>query len=197
MSYIELFLLAVSLSFDTFAVSLTGGMCLKERLRWSQAVKIFFFFAAFQTGFTFLGWFLGYSVSEYIEKFDHWIAFFLLAYIGGKMIAESLKKKKETGECDPSKGMDLLDTSKLSILSIATSIDALAVGISLAIVDLTEVKIFFEFAAIFIVTAAASLVGLFGGKKLGGKSGKRSELVGGLILIAIGVKILLQHLFFQ
>lgn len=192
MTYIELFLLAIGLCFDTFAVSLTGGICLNVRLKWLQTVKIFSFFALFQAGFAFIGWLLGYSVSTYIEKYDHWIAFLLLLYIGGKMVFEGLSKEKEGEECGKNK-INLLDTKQLSLLSIATSIDALAVGISLAMINLDKVKVGVGLTMIFAVTALASLVGLLSGNRLGSRFGKKSELVGGVILIAIGVKILLEH----
>ncbi len=189
MSYFELFLLAVGLCFDTFAVSLTGGICFVSRPRWSGILKIIFSFGVFQAGFTLLGWALGSSVSSYIESFDHWIAFLLLAYIGGNMIRESFAREEET-----SGTVDLLCTRKLCVLSVATSIDALAVGISLAMIQLENVKVWTGSAMIMAVTAMASLTGLFAGRAVGPKFGKRSELVGGVILICIGLKILLEHL---
>lgn len=190
MTYFELFLLALGLCFDTFAVSLTGGICMGVRPTWFQRMKIFCCFAFFQSGFTFAGWLLGFSFSSYIERFDHWIAFLLLLYIGGKMIYESLFK------IDGSKSensINLLDTKQLALMSIATSIDALAVGISLAMINLDKMKIGVGTGMIFVVTALASLLGMLGGNKLGGRFGKRSELIGGIILCAIGIKILLEH----
>lgn len=222
MSYLELFLLAVGLCFDTFAVSLTGAICMNVRLKWFQILKIIIFFAFFQAGFTALGYLLGVSVSSYIEKWDHWIAFLLLLYIGGKMVLESFSKDEcgSDGSADSadsatsatsassansdnsadsvnSAKMNLLSTKQLSFLSIATSIDALAVGISLAIISLQSLKFWIGEGMIFAVTALSSLAGLLGGRCLGGKFGKRSELVGGVILVAIGVKILIEHLFLQ
>lgn len=191
MSYIELLLLAVGLCFDTFAVSLTGGICINTRLKWYQNIKIIFFFAMAQAGFTFIGWLLGYSVSEYIKMFDHWVAFLLLLYIGGKMIFEALSRDKPE---DGKSQMNLLDTKNLALLSVATSIDALAVGISLAVTGVAIIKIIVGLIMIFAVTALASEVGLSGGRRFGAKFGKRSELVGGIILILIGVKILIEHL---
>ncbi len=193
MSYLELFLLAVGLCFDTFAVSLMGGICLQRRLKWWEVCKIIFCFGFFQAGFTFLGWLLGYSVSSYIEKIDHWVAFILLCYIGGKMVWESFSKKGEKDKSS-SDNTDLLNIKQLITLSIATSIDALAVGISLAMIDLPGIKVGIEELMILLVTSIASAIGLFSGKKLGPKFGKHSELVGGIILILIGVKILLEHL---
>lgn len=188
MSYFELFLLAAGLCFDTFAVSITGGLCLKVPLRWRQTLKIICCFGVFQAGFTLLGWGLGLSVSSFIERFDHWIAFLLLLYIGGNMVRESFSKDE-----DPA-SVDLLSTGKLCLLSVATSIDALAVGISLAMIQLETVRAAVGFGMIFAVTALASLTGLKAGKAVGPGFGKRSEMAGGIILIAIGLKVLAEHL---
>lgn len=190
MSYLELFLLALGLCFDTFAVSLSGGICLPCKPKVLQILKIIFCFALFQSGLTFIGWLLGVSVSSFIERFDHWFAFVLLLYIGGKMIYEGCSKVDDS--CPSS--INLLKPRKLVLLSIATSIDALAVGISLAIVKLSGLKMGVTMGMIFIVTSLASLVGLLGGRSFGHRVGKRSELLGGLILIGIGVKILIEHL---
>ena len=136
MSYIELFLLAAGLCFDTFAVSLTGGICTRGSLCVRQILRIIFCFAVFQAGLTFAGWLLGYSVSDYISKVDHWVAFVLLGYIGVKMIIEGCSKKEEEVS-----GTSLLNTRQLVLLSVATSIDAVAVGISLAMIKLSFLKI--------------------------------------------------------
>ncbi len=188
MTYTELFLLALGLCFDTFAISLTGGICSKTKFSFLQICKIFFSFAFFQCGFCLLGWALGVSFLYYIETFDHWIAFVLLVFIGGKMVIESLHKNNNAG------AVNLLDTKKLIFLSVATSIDALAVGISLAMLSLSSIKVWMVMTSVFVVTSFASLSGLLGGKLVGNKFGNRSEMVGGLILIAIGVKILVEHL---
>ena len=199
MSYIELFLLAAGLCFDTFAVSLTGGICtqgslgprqtLKIILGPRQTLKIILCFAVFQAGLSFAGWLLGYSVSDYISKVDHWVAFVLLGYIGVKMIVEGCSKEDEA----VSKS-SLLNPRQLVLLSIATSIDAVAVGISLALFKLSFLKIGICTAMVFVCTALASLAGLLGGRRLGASVGKKSEILGGLILIAIGAKILIEHL---
>lgn len=197
MTYIELLLIGVSLCFDTFAVSLTGGVCMKRRPSVGQTTKIFLTFALFQAGFTFLGWILGTELYFYIEKIDHWIAFLLLGYIGVNMIMEGLKPKRNEccDECARSKS-DLLNAGNLVLLAVATSIDALAVGISLAMVSLSSVKIAVGIFSIFFFTALASYIGLNGGRSLGDKLGNRPELIGGVILMIIGVKILLEHLVF-
>lgn len=189
MSYIELFLLAAGLCFDTFAVSLTGGICTRGSLCARQILRIILCFAVFQAGLTFAGWLLGYSVSGYISKVDHWVAFVLLGYIGGKMIVEGCSKKEEEVS-----GSSLLNTRQLVLLSVATSIDAIAVGISLAMVRLSFMKIGITTAMVLACTALASLAGLLGGRRLGSGIGKKSEILGGIILIAIGVKILVEHL---
>ncbi|MBQ0007003.1 MAG: manganese efflux pump [Alistipes sp.] len=189
MSYFELFLLAIGLSFDTFAVSISGGIGMGERPRWYQVLKIICFFGLFQSGFTALGWGIGISVSSYIEDFDHWIAFVLLSYIGVNMIREGFSKETSISS------INLLRTGSLCVLAIATSIDALATGISLALIKMTSVRAMAGFAMIFLITALASLLGLKTGGILGVRFGKRSEFVGGLILTGIGLKILLEHLW--
>lgn len=192
MSYIELLLIGISLCFDTFAVSLTGGICMKTKLSVWQTLKIITVFALFQGGFTLIGWFLGTELYIYIERFDHWIAFFLLAYIGGGMLFEG---RKEECSCSKSK-TNLLDNKNLCLLSIATSIDALAVGISLAMVSLSPVKILVGLISIFFFTALASFVGLNGGRSIGDRLGRKPEMLGGAILLIIGIKILIEHLVF-
>jgi putative Mn2+ efflux pump MntP len=133
-----------------------------------------------------IGWLAGRTVSEYIEPVDHWIAFGLLAFIGGKMVYEALKKQDEDAEvCDPTKGW------RLVMLSIATSIDALAVGLSLALLG---VSIWYPALVIGIVAGVLTVVGMELGKRFGALLGRRMEIVGGIILIGIGVKILIEHL---
>ncbi|MCI2082533.1 MAG: manganese efflux pump MntP family protein [Bacteroidales bacterium] len=186
MSYLELSLLAFALCFDTFAVTVAGGIVLPKGSTVWQKIRIMLFFALFQAGFTFIGWVLGSTVSSYIEKWDHWIAFVLLLYIGGGMIADGFKK-------NGGNSVNLLETGKLTLCSIATSIDALAVGISLAMLSLVKEKVIFVHSMIFIVTALSAACGLGFGRRIGTLAGKRSNLIGGIILIAIGIKILLQH----
>lgn len=188
MSFLEIVLIAVSLCFDTLAVSMIGGACMNCLCFWKR-FKILFFFAFFQGGLTFAGWLLGSTVSQYVEKFDHWVAFALLAYIGGKMIVESLSGKED------SKKVDLLDTWSLIVASVATSIDAFAVGISFAMTGGFDLlKITWSVLVIALVTALAASVGLRGGEKLGSVLGNKCDFIGGLVLVAIGVKILLEHL---
>jgi len=187
MSFAELLILAVGLCFDTFAVSLSSGMCLPQIPRWSF-IRIVSTFAFFQAMFAFLGWILGQGLDKIIGAFDHWVAFILLAYIGGKMIKEGLTRE-ENEVC-----IDVRNPRILLTVSVATSIDAMAVGIGLAVTSLSLSRIGMATGLIFIVTAIASVIGLKGGRFISAKAGKSSEIVGGLILIAIGLKILVEHL---
>lgn len=187
MSFAELLILAVGLCFDTFAVSLSSGMCLPQIPRWSF-IRIVSTFAFFQAMFAFLGWILGQGLDKIIGAFDHWVAFILLAYIGGKMIKEGLTREKNE-VC-----IDVRNPRILLTVSVATSIDAMAVGIGLAVTSLSLSRIGMATGLIFIVTAIASVIGLKGGRFISAKAGKSSEIVGGLILIAIGLKILVEHL---
>lgn len=201
MSYIELFLLALSLCFDTFAVSITGGICTPGRLRRREIVRIILFFAFFQASFTFVGCLLGMGLSDFISRVDHWIAFLLLGYIGVKMIIEGTSSEEDASEGEGEEckqcyetGRSLRNIKNLTLLSIATSIDALAVGISISLLHLGMWKMSVGTGMVFLTTAAASLLGLVSGRKLGSKAGKRSEIAGGVILILIGAKILVEHL---
>lgn len=187
MGLLEILLLAIGLSFDTFAVSLSSGICLPQIPR-VQFIKITLTFAIFQSGLTLIGWIMGSGVIDYIGPYDHWIAFILLSYIGGKMIYEGISYE-ESCDC-----VDLRDNRRLITVSLATSIDALAVGISLALINLDISNILIASIVIAAITALASTIGLKGGRRLGKLFGKRSEIVGGIILIIIGSKILIEHL---
>ncbi len=187
MELITVILLAVGLSFDSFAVSVCSGLNVPH-IRFFQAVKIAIFLALFQGLMPLIGWMLGNSVKLLIEPVDHWIAFGLLSLIGGKMIIESLMATEEREIKNP------LQIKVILMLAMATSIDALAVGFSFA--TLLE-KIFLPVLIIGAVTFIASMLGILLGKKTGPKTRKYSEIVGGFILIGIGSKILLEHLFFM
>lgn len=182
----ELFLIAVGLSMDAFAVSLCKGLCMKK-LRWGQGLVIALFFGGFQLLMPLAGWILGKQFERYITPIDHWIAFLLLAYIGGKMIWESLHGAEET-ECptDPK-----LKWSELIVLSVATSIDALAVGITFAFLQVSIVPAVVE---IGLTTFALSMIGVLVGHRFGTKLQHKAELAGGIVLVFIGLKILLEHL---
>ncbi|MDR2358348.1 MAG: manganese efflux pump MntP family protein [Prevotellaceae bacterium] len=185
MSFPSLFLLALGLCFDTFAVSLSGGAGVEHTA--AGRIKIAVVLAFAQTLMLVAGWLLGAPVSACIAAFDHWIAFALLAFIGGKMILESFEK--ETAHT-----VNLQNRRVLLIVALATSIDAIAVGVSLALVHLPLSGLIMESALVFLITAAVALAGLRGGNCLGKRTGSRAELIGGVILIAIGGKIVLEHL---
>ncbi len=201
MTIVELTLLAVSLCFDTFAVSLSGGLSL-QNTKFSKKAIVMAFFAFAQAGLLFLGIAGGTLFAHHIMQWDHWIAFIILAYIGGKMIFENLpdswfhKKTAENSEdcrCKE-KGINLLNYKTLTTLSVATSIDAIAVGISLAFISISPLKMGIVTLLTFISTAIASFIGLTGGEKIGCKIGSKASLVGGIMLVLIGIKILAEHL---
>ncbi|KAB2867062.1 MAG: manganese efflux pump [Bacteroidales bacterium] len=182
MTIITLFILAIGLSFDTFAVSISSGIARKQIVFW-EAFTVASVFGLFQALMPVLGWLGGVSIKTYIESFDHWIAFGLLSIIGVKMIIESFKE-------DEQKQFNPLNPKVMVTMAIATSIDALAVGISLAIV---EVNMLFAFLIIGFVTFLVAMLGMLFGKKIGGKLGRRMEILGGIILIAIGIRIIAEH----
>ncbi len=184
MNIMELILLGVGLSMDAFAISVSAGIN-DPRMEKKNAIKMAAYFGGFQALMPVLGWLLGSSLSEFISAFDHWVAFGLLAFIGVKMIVDTLK-----GGDDGPKG-GAFSHGTLLTMAVATSIDALAVGISLALVG---ASIPLAAAVIGITTFAICLVGAFSGKKLGGAFRKKAGVIGGAVLIAIGVKILLEHL---
>jgi len=184
MSLLEIFLIAVGLAMDAFAVSIGAGT-LSSMKDLRSTVRLSFHFGLFQFLMPVIGWFLGSKIQVYVVSFDHWVALVLLSYIGIKMIYESFKKEEAHKE-NPSKGKNLV------ILSVATSIDALVVGFTLAMLN---VEIWYPSIIIGIVTGVLSIGGVWLGNKLGTKLGRSMEVIGGVILIAIGVKILVEHLF--
>ena len=178
------FLLAIGLSFDSFAVSVCSGLTL-PKIRLFQAAKIAFFLALFQALMPLGGWLVGNSIKSLIEPVDHWIAFGLLSLIGGKMIIESFISSEVREIKNP------LNIRVILTLSLATSIDALAVGFSFAtLLDKILIAVFI----IGVVTFVASMLGILLGKKTGPKFSRYSEIIGGLILIFIGCKILFEHI---
>lgn len=188
MSFVELFLIAVGLAMDAFAVSICKGLQMKK-INYGHGAVIALFFGVFQGVMPLLGWFLGSSFGSYITRADHWVAFVLLAFIGGKMIYEALHGDDDE---EMSEGGDTLDIKELLILSVATSIDALAVGITFAL--LPDTNIWVSITAIAIVTFVLSLIGVVIGNRFGTKYKNKAELFGGVILVLIGLKILLEHL---
>ena len=187
--------MAVSLAIDAFAVATSTAIAVPRFRKW-YAVKMGLWFGSFQFAMPILGWLLATSLSQYIVAFDHLIAFGLLAFIGGKMVWGSFDKTCEVGSAD-------LSARRLCLLAIATSIDAMAAGVSIAvdsaagnfaITSSPHIDILLACAVIGVVAFALSYVGGVLGKRLGCLFQKRAELAGGLVLIAIGTKILVEHL---
>lgn len=185
----ELFLLAVGLSMDAFAVSVCKGLAMKKATLKAEAT-CGLWFGGFQALMPTIGFFLGALFADAIEAFDHWVAFALLAIIGINMLKEALEKKDESGD-NPEKDADL-SVKTMFLMAVATSIDALAVGISLAMVG--SVNIWLAAAFIGICTCLLSALGVKVGNVFGSRYEKKAELAGGVILILLGVKILLEHL---
>lgn len=186
MGIIELLLIGVSLSMDAFAVAICKGLNMKKVNKVHCGV-IALFFGGFQALMPLLGWALGRQFESYITSIDHWIGFILLALIGGNMIKES-RQTEEEEVCETEKKLDI---KELFLLAIATSIDALAVGITFAFL---KVDIIPAVTIIGVTTFILSAIGVFVGNIFGSKYKSKAELAGGIILILIGVKILLEHL---
>ena len=186
--FIVLFLMGVGLSMDAFAVSVCKGLAMRK-VNKKQAIVIGLFFGGFQALMPLLGWTLGIQFEQYITSIDHWIAFILLGFIGGKMIVEAVKPDDESVEV---KEMDPpLNIKEMFVLAIATSIDALAVGITFAFLDYPIVE---SIIIIGITTFVISIIGVYIGNFFGSMYKKKAELAGGIILVLLGVKILLEHL---
>lgn len=191
MTGLEIWLLAVGLAMDCFAVSIASGIILK-RTRLRPMLVMAFFFGLFQALMPLFGWLCAKSFSHLIESIDHWIAFSILAFLGGRMVMESFKDEDCRHEYDPTSLKVVL------ALAVATSIDALAIGISFAFLGIRSFSaILSPIGIIGFVSFAMSLVGLMFGIRFGcGIARKlRAELWGGIILIIIGTKILIEHLF--
>lgn len=192
MTILEIIILAIALAMDCFTVSIACGLAQKKIVRAPMAAMIFLF-GVFQGGMTLAGWYGGSLFSDIVRPIDHWIAFALLAYLGGKMVYEAYSSKEEEEECSAcNKG--LLRTRNLITMAIATSIDALAVGVSFAFLALSNMRLY---AACLIIALASSVFTLLG-LGIGIFAGKRIkfpvEALGGIILICIGIKILIEHL---
>lgn len=186
MSLVELVLIAVSLSMDAFAVAICKGLSI-ERLRPRDAVKVGLYFGVFQAGMPLLGYLLGTAFAQLVASIDHWIAFALLALIGGNMIHEALEKD----DCGCKDRDPELGFRAMLPLAVATSIDALAVGVSFAFL---QVRILPAVSLIGLITFALSCGGVYVGRFFGGRFKSKAELLGGAVLILMGVKILLEHL---
>lgn len=189
MSLIGIFLIGVGLSMDAFAVAITKGITMKK-LSIKNIIKIAGFFGFFQALMPLIGWLVGVRFSVYVEKFDHWIAFILLVSIGGKMVYEAYKKEDECAVAVVSEKEEVLHYKELLLLAIATSIDALAVGVSFAFLQVEIVK---SIILIGTTTLIISFIGVVMGRKLGCLFQKKAEIFGGITLTLIGLKILLEH----
>lgn len=181
----SILLIAIGLSMDALAVAIASGIVLGSVSR-RQLFRLSFHFGLFQAGMPVLGWLTGQTFASRMTAFDHWIAFGLLGYVGGKALYQALQAPESLSQkTDPTRGMSLVT------LSVATSIDAFAVGFSFALLD---VVIWYPCAIIGFTTALVTMFGMLMGGRLGMKFGRRVEIIGGLVLIGIGTKILIQHL---
>ena len=192
MNFIALIFTAFALSMDAFAVSITKGITIKN-LKKSTAVKMALAFGLFQGGMPLLGWILGFSFKDYIEAIDHWIAFIVLGFIGFNMIKgffEERKEEKSELEISATTNESDVSNKEIIMLAIATSIDALAVGISFAFLNVNIVP---AASLICVITFLVCLIGVFVGNKVGDIFHGYAELVGGVILILIGFSIFNEH----
>lgn len=187
MTLLEIFLIGIGLSMDAFAVAICKGLAMPNKVDKKGALLIALYFGVFQAVMPTLGWLLGSQFAQYVTRLAPWIAFILLAWIGGNMIRESLSKEereeKETGS---------VSHKELLVLAVATSIDALAVGVTFSVLELA-VSIGAAVALIGCTTFVISLAGVYVGNVFGAKYKSKAEFVGGAILILIGVKILLER----
>lgn len=191
MGFVELFLLGVGLSMDAFAVAVCKGLGM-HRVNYKHAVIIALFFGGFQALMPLVGWALGTQFESFVTPVDHWIAFVLLAFIGGKMLWDAFHEEKDDENgcgCDKTDGR--LDLRELTLLAVATSIDALAVGITFAFL---QVDIVPAIVTIGITTFVLSLVGVIVGNQFGPRFERPATIAGGVVLILLGVKTLLEHL---
>lgn len=191
MTGLEIWLLAIGLAMDSFAVSITSGIIM-QKIKWKPILLMAFSFGFFQAFNPLLGWLGTHYFRHFIENVDHWIAFAILVFLGGRMILESFKKEEDK-TFNPCNGKVILT------MALATSIDALAVGISFACMGINDLStLIYPLCIIAFVTTMLSLMGLLFGIKYGGRYAKRihADFLGGVILIGIGTKVLLEHLFF-
>ena len=193
MTYLEIVLIAVGLAMDAFAVSICKGIKMRP-FNVKQTIIIALFFGGAQAIMPLIGWFLGSQFEQYIIAFDHWIAFVLLGFIGGKMIWEAITEKGDGCGCDEN-GCEIkkFDVAELLVMAIATSIDALVIGATFAFL---RVEIFSSISIIGVITAILCSLGAFIGFKFGAKFKNKAEILGGVVLVLMGTKILIEHLFF-
>ena len=183
MGILEMFLIAIGLAMDAFAVSVCKGLSFKE-MSWKKAIIVGVYFGIFQALMPAIGYFLGATFESLVTQIDHWIAFALLGFIGINMLREAFDKEKEDTN-------DRVDLKTMLVLAIATSIDALAIGITFAFL---KVKVLLATLLIGIITFGLSIMGVKIGNKFGNKYERKAEATGGIILILMGLKILLEHL---
>jgi len=177
-------LVAFGLAMDAFAVSIAAGLAI-PKITGRHVFRIAFHFGLFQALMPVVGWLLGAAVARHLAAWDHWIAMALLGFIGSKMLYEAIRGEGQKSCADPTRG------ARLVTLSVATSIDAFAVGLSLAML---RVSIWQPAVVIGVITAALSTVGILFGSRLGCRWGTRAQIAGGLVLIAIGVRIVISHI---
>ena len=188
MGFTELFLIGIGLSMDAFAVAVCRGLAMKK-INYKHALIIALFFGGFQALMPFVGWALGRQFERYIESVDHWIAFGLLVFIGGKMLLDVIRGKEESEEACTEE--ECLHIKQLFLMAVATSIDALAVGVSFAFLSVHIGK---AISIIGCTTFVLSVLGVIIGNNFGNKFQNKATVAGGVILILIGLKILLEHL---
>ena len=185
MTIFEIIAIGVALAMDAFAVSICKGLSMKK-VNYKDSFIIALFFGGFQALMPLIGYYAGTLFLSYIEKYDHWVAFILLAYIGGKMIVDALHPEEiKTEEYK-------MDYKELTVMAIATSIDALAVGIAFSCED---VQIFSSIAIIGIVTFVICFAGVSIGNRFGAKYQNKAQIAGGIVLLIIGIRIIAEHLF--
>ena len=197
MDYVALVGIAVGISMDAFAVCITNG-ALCKKVRFSFALKMALSFGLFQALMPTIGWLIGKAGESFISSVDHWVALILLCFIGGQMIVESLKNRKEPS-CDEGPAREGLSFKTLMLLSLATSIDALATGIILpsAVQASTVVLMLLAVALIGLITFVICIAGVYIGKKFGVLLSEKAQIAGGIVLILIGLKIFIEHMFLQ
>lgn len=183
MGILEILLISLGLAMDSFAVAICKGLSMKK-MDWKKAIIVGLYFGGFQALMPLIGYFLGITFQDLVTAVDHWVAFILLVFIGGNMIKEALSKECEEHD-------DSVNFKTMVVLAIATSIDALAVGITFAFL---KANLIISVITIGIIAFILSIIGVKIGNKFGDKYEKKAECIGGIILILMGVKILLEHL---
>ncbi len=186
MDWLTIFGIALALAMDAFAVALASGTIINP-ITGRHLFRLGFHFGLFQALMPIGGWLLGMTVQKWISAYDHWIAFALLAFVGGRMIREAFEKDEDRGASDPTRGLTMV------MLSVATSIDAFAVGLTIAMLG---VSVWFPAAVIGVVAGVLTVAGMLLGRRLGDQWGQRVEVCGGVVLCLIGLKILLEHTLF-